>query len=279
MDNISVLDACTVINILRIDDDNYLSDILLRNVSLNIDQIVYDEISRNIKKNPLSEETRKRIEMVLPSFIVKINKEIEIPKDLGSQYYDELIKFSKHIKKENGELVSTALSLILSRENNSKVVFYTDDFPAKEQFALYFQYQQIGFIGDSVDLLLSLFCAESTFTLVLLKEYLSRLKGEYNCDLVNFCKDFESLSSSLTPRERKDKNLYDNIQYIIQGYYRNSQNLLKGIYFFSENKKYDKVNDIINKYDVTNLTSTSSIITKINNVLEYIDNYHIFKVA
>lgn len=217
--------------------------------------------------------------MILPSFIIKINKEIEIPKDLGPQYYGELIKFSNHIKKENGELVSTALSLILSRENNSKVVFYTDDFPAKEQFALYFQYQQIGFIGDSVDLLLSLFCTESTFNLVLLKEYLSRLKGEYNCDLVNFCKDFEALSHSLTQRERKDKNLFDNIQYIIQGYYSNRQNLLKGIYFFSENKKYDKVNEIINKYDVTNLTSTSSIITKINNVLEYIDNYQIFKIA
>lgn len=278
LDNIRVLDACTIINLLRIDNDNYLSNILISDLSLNIAQIVYDEIRKNIKKNPLDDESQKRIDMLLPSFIMKINKDIEIPKDLNTEYYDELIQFSKHKKKKNGELVSSALSLILCRENNSKVLFYTDDFPAKEQFAQYFEYQQIGYIGDSVDLLLWWFCSQPNFTLIYLKEYLTRLRGEYNTDLVNFCKAFENLSNSLTTKERKDKNLFNNIQNIVNGYYHNHDNMLKGIYYFSENKKYDQVNCIIDKYDVTQLISTPLITKKINNVLEYLDKYHIFKI-
>ena len=69
----------------------------------------------------------------------------------------ELVReISNYSKRANGELYSSALSLYLSRMEMEKVLFYTDDFPAKSDFRSCFECQQMGFIGDTVDLLVFL---------------------------------------------------------------------------------------------------------------------------
>ena len=278
---IVVLDACSIINILRIDSDNYLSDLLFRIWTINIAQKVYDEATTNIKRNQLDEESGSRIDKVLPTFLPTVKKDDEIKRDLG-HLYDELIDFSKHTKKENGELLSTALTCSLSRNYNEKITFYTDDFPAKEEFRHYFENQQIGYIEDSVDLLMSLYVSAHDFTLPLLKDYLSKLKCEYSTTLTNLVKDVEKLYNSLTSKDKKDRNLSLNAENILYGYYHNHSDMFKGISYFYNNKKYKNFYETIRKYyDLLpfNISDKPNIITKIDNLTSYLNKYTVFKIC
>lgn len=54
-----ILDACTIINLLRIDEEDEFLFKSLMSLDLNIASIVYEEVNDNIKKNSLSDEQKK----------------------------------------------------------------------------------------------------------------------------------------------------------------------------------------------------------------------------
>lgn len=55
-----VLDTCTILNLLRIDEDEFLYKKLIK-LEINICQSVFDEANRNVRTKTFSENQRKYI--------------------------------------------------------------------------------------------------------------------------------------------------------------------------------------------------------------------------
>ena len=160
-----ILDACTFINILNIDDNQFLLK-KLDKININICETVFKEVQINGKikiektefKDKLSKLTalRERDENIssLRKYIIT-NRKIET--DIDDIDFFKKIKLLVNYSKDNGEFFSTALGFYLSRYCEMKIFFHTDDVPAREKFQEYFLYHQIGIIEDSIDLLILLY--------------------------------------------------------------------------------------------------------------------------
>lgn len=273
-----ILDACTIINLLRIDGEDEFLFRTLKSLNLNIANIVYEEVNNNIRKNSLSEEQIKHIEQIIPLFLSFSRKDEDIIKDVSQNIFDELCTFANHKKKYNGELLSSALSLCISREENSKVYFYTDDFPAREQFAPYFSFQQIGVIGDSVDLLLFLYWTKSDFDDKYLKKCLQDLKSEYNIPLKQLVGRIQTKKDSFSRKNNLDKKLIENVDKILTGYLRSDPKLmLDGIFFFRGSNKYPEIKDIIKFFP--DIDKECLLSKKVQNIMQSLSIYNILKIA
>ena len=274
-----ILDACTIINLLRIDTkDGFLFN-LLKLLDLNMTSIVLEEVNCNIQKNPLSEEQNEYIEDTMYKFqsLFRPRQNDEIIKDISQDYFEKLCQFTNHTKKHNGELFSSALSLCISREKNSRVYFYTDDFPAKKQFSKYFDYQQIGVIGDSVDLLLFLYWTNTSFEQGRLKKYLQDLRSEYNTPLRKLVNKIQTRKDSFSKRQKKDRVLMENINKILDGCYSNSLLMNEGISFFLDNKNYVEIKQIIKMFP--DINKDCLLAKKVQDIIQALLMYKIFKVA
>lgn len=271
-----VLDACTLINMLRIEDEGEYLSKALRGLDIHLSQVVYQEVEQCIFKNPLDKEQREHISQMLSSFNCYIVRNFEhaIPDDT---FYDELRRFSSHIKKDNGELHSSLLALYLSRSKKSRLYFYTDDFPAKLQFTPYFSFQQIGMIGDSVDLLLFLYWVRGDFTLIQLKKYLQDLYAEYAGGLKNFRDQIEKRAEGWTMKYKRDKYFQENFRLLRDGYLNcNFKNLNAAIvYFRKEKKKYSEIVEWINHFPA--IDQETELILKIRETMDHLSNYKIYK--
>ena len=175
-----VIDACTLINLLRIDEDDDFLYKHLQSLEVHLSETVYNEIKKNVFKNPISETDAKRIKRLLPLLPMefKLHQDEEIKKDVGDVFFKQIQSYTGHTKKFNGEFISSVLALVLSRSEDSKVCFFTDDYPAKEEFSPFFAIQQIGLIEDSIDLLLMLHWSKSDFSKIKLETLLNDLKTE-----------------------------------------------------------------------------------------------------
>jgi hypothetical protein len=186
-----ILDACTIINFLHIDEDEFLIK-QIRATKFSICKKVFDETYKNVFNkfrnsyyNQSSEVTSKTKEID-----IKLNyfrDRIYFPED----YYelkDEVTKLTNY-SKENGEFFSVLLSFYLSKYEEEQVAFHTDDIPAKDFFLPYFVSEKIGLINDSIDLLLFLFNQNIDFTNNDLKKYFSSLYSEYTFAISGLLKD------------------------------------------------------------------------------------------
>jgi len=139
-------------------------------------------LSNNISKYSDKEDKkliRKEIDQKISFFRGKKNDNNELLKDLGDSFFDNIKDITGYTKRLNGELCSTAYALYLSRLNEKKVFFYTDDFPAKEFFSHFFEFQQIGQIKDTVDFLILVYWLDKDFTKTQLDRVLSELYSQY----------------------------------------------------------------------------------------------------
>ena len=74
-----VLDTCTILNLLRIDEDEFLYKKLVK-LEINICQSVFDEANRNVKTKTFSENQRKYISSHIPQlvpFIIRCDEQFE----------------------------------------------------------------------------------------------------------------------------------------------------------------------------------------------------------
>ncbi|GHT42317.1 hypothetical protein AGMMS49965_13580 [Bacteroidia bacterium] len=268
-----VLDACTIINLLRIDEEDEFLFKKLKDLNLNISDCVYKEAQTTVNHKPLLAEQIDYITERLPYFGTKI---INFDNSIKLEYFDELKRFCSYTK-ENGELYSTLLSLHVCRKEGTRLFFYTDDIPAKKQFSPYFAYQQIGTIGDSVDLLLFLFWSVSDFSEKRLKTYLKNLRSEYATPLKDFSTKIETNKNSWLKSKPRDTKLRENLQKIETGYLNLDFILLtEAINFFKTNKtKYQEVNAIIKQHD--SIATEAEITVKIKDVLDKMNNYKIYR--
>ena len=232
-----VIDACTLINLLRIDeDDNFLYK-HLKSFEVHIAETVYNEIRKNVFRNAISKTDEKRIDTLLPLLPLefKLHQDEEIKRIVGNEYFEQICSFSGHTKKFNGELISSVLALVLSRFEESKVCFLTDDFPAKEEFSSFFTIQQIGLIEDSIDLLLMFHWSNSDFTKRNLENVLFDLKAEYNRTQSAFVGGILKLKSNY----KQGSSIRKIIENIADSFYnkRNIEEYTKCL------KEIEKIND------------------------------------
>jgi hypothetical protein len=168
-----VLDACTAINIVHIDADEFIQKkierlgyYICKLVSTEIQKHAFDKF-RLLSKPP--EDEVKRINIALTYY----RNRIYYPEDYLN-LAEEIVEMTGYTKV-NGEFHSVLLSFFLYRLNTEQTTLVTDDSPANEFFTPYFLEQGIGKIEDLVDLLNFLQTRDDDFTVADLKKYLSNL--------------------------------------------------------------------------------------------------------
>ena len=271
-----VIDACLIINLLRIDDeDNFLYK-HLTSLDVHMASTVYDEIKKNIFRNAIDGTVKNRITLLLPYLPEKLNihNDADIRNDVGDEYFEKICSFSRHTKKFNGELISSVLALTLSRTEESKVCFFTDDFPAKEEFKQFFAIQQIGFVEDSIDLLLMLHWLKENFTKPKLITVLSDLKAEYNRIQKSFIEKIGEIKSNFI-RKPDIRQIIDNIE---NSFYNKRDVKEYRNYLI----KLEKINDRTIKKCLSsfpNLSKQPEIVDKIDMTLNEIEKLYVYKLV
>lgn len=266
-----VIDACTLINLLRIDeDDNFLYKHLCSSLDIHIAETVYNEFKANLFKNTLDDEDKERLSILLSLPDFNRHGDDDIKKNLGKDWVEKIISYVGHSKKNNGELFSSLLALGLSREKGKKICFYTDDFPAKDEFVGFFSIQQIGSIEDSVDLLLMLYWIEEDFSIQMLKKRLFDLRTEYNKDVANFVKRIKDVKSKQKLFIRKKMECIENAFYA-----RNME--VFGKYVAEIRKVNDKdIKECLSAFP--NLPKQPKIAQKVDYVLKELEKIDVFKL-
>lgn len=295
MKNITcILDACSVINLIHIDEDDFLLK-KLENLDVKIHERVFSEINKHVyKKLDLEskskysnketiEEKRKVVDQRLSYYRGMQVLQSIIDNDFGEKFAERLQKLIDYAK-DNGELHSTSLALYLSRTEDKKVYFYTDDYPANEEFTPFYNFQQIGHIKDSVDLLVLLFWLNETFTLHELKQVLNRLRSEYATDIASLEKSLKDYSSNLDAsfvRANSDirKKLHEFIDKLSK---HNFTDLSEYRLFFERKRSSCKpIISIIEEYpSVFELENASkNILQKIQSTLKSLEIYPVQKLG
>lgn len=268
-----VIDACTIINLLRIDDeDNFLYK-HLKSLDVHIAQTVYDEIKKNIFKNIIDKAEEKRINTLLPSLPIEFNlhQDDAIKKDVGDEYFEQIRSFAGHTKKFNGELYSAILALTLSRTEESKVCFFTDDFPAKEEFREFFSIQQIGIIEDSIDLLLMLHWSKKDFSMKKLEIVLKDLKAEYNRIQKSFVEKIKGIKPS------KSSEIKKIIEKIENSFFNGDMDMYKNNLSCLEGFNDKNIKACLSEYP--NLSKQPEIAKKIDLTLKELKELEIYKIV
>jgi len=202
-----VFDACSIINLIHIDDNDFLFK-RMKKLGFVICEKVHKEIQNNIFSNLLfnenDNEIRKEIEIKLTKLKSHIRSNKDILDDNGNDYFNFVKEFTQY-NRENGEFYSVALTLELSRWNENKMFFVTDDYKAKYQFSNFFSYQQIGHIEDSCDFLVFLYWLNNGYNIIKLKRYLRDLLILYRSEISIFQKKIRDFNTSIGDNRFKVK--------------------------------------------------------------------------
>lgn len=271
-----ILDACTLINIFRIDEDEILYS-NLQSCNIKIAEIVLDEVKKNIFKNGWSKEINDRIDRSLSYLMSRVMHNDEIVCNIETENCDEIKEFTRH-HKSDGEFYSLLLSLYLSRYEMTHINLYTDDKPATDQFREYFMFQQLGLLGDSIDLILYMFCHSGSdkFSENSLKRILENLKSEYNIRERQFVTNIEEYRSKISS-SKFNNDIIKVLDGIIYNYHNgNYEKMYKAIEDLERFQKKE-LRQIVRKYRPE--PSSSYIVNKINMILYTMTKYKIFKIA
>lgn len=279
-ESVTILDACTILNLLRIDDDaNFLLK-QIKKLKLSLPETVVKESKLHCRSPFYSQEKNDQVEVAVNAGISQfLVQDTEIKKDIGQEEYDRLLSFVNHNKRENGELWSVALALIKSRMEGTDVCFYTDDYKAIDEFGVYYRHHSIGYLGDTLDFLTTIYwqTPDDKFHKGMYLTFLTNLKVEYNQQLKDICRKAEQLLNTLQVKGGKDKDLINHLGMIVDGYYRSDMGLLNtGVKLLQEGTKYKDIKKFVGDFDTS---SVSKQLMRINKHLAILKNYPIFKVA
>lgn len=289
-----ILDACSVINLIHIDEDEFLRK-KIEKLDIRINETVFKEINANvynklklIDKRKLEESSstkdfKKNIDVQLSYFRSKRKLDEELFKELGKDYFERIGKITGYFKS-NGELHSTALALYLSRNESKKIFFYTDDYPAKKEFSNFFEFQQIGQIKDTVDLLVLLFWLNEDFEQAQLLKLLNKLFSEYANEVSLLEKELKSYQENNVDANfiRANPGARENLKDLIYKLSKHdfSKIVIHREFFEQKKQKCKIIYDIIKKYNtVFELQNTSTnILLKISEIEEKLKTKKIFKI-
>ena len=270
MNNVVVRDACTIINLARIDEDEFIEEKVKKLCPYAIEKVMDEVRNRYV---PSGKTSKQEIHIVpyWGGICLFANNDVLEQLEFAQSFLD--------YQKLNGELYSAALSLYLSRVENEKVLFYTDDNPACKTFKSFFDFQQIGYIGDSVDLLLFLYWLSPAdkFSQEELKKYLTSLRGEYIVKFREVIKAIDNYASALKSSKKNEKKKFElkGLSYRLQSASSLSDEIDKCSRFF-ENDKSEMGKTI--KKALGDITVIPQIVTKIGTTLQHINKFGVYKV-
>lgn len=276
-----VLDACTILNLLRIDDEE--SDFLLkliRNWRVCLPETVFKETKLHVRSDFYTKEKNDHI-------LIAVNQDFDhrktldsvIKKDLGDEDFERVVKFSGHNKRENGELFCVALALSKSREEEALVTIYTDDYKAIEEFRELCRYHRFGEFGDTLDLLTLLYwlTPEKVFQYSQYYSFLENLRAEYNHQMKDLADAVESYLERQKKNRCKDRSLLENLGKIVAGYRRSDVDQMDvGVRFFQEGNRYKDVKKMVENVDVKNVNRQ---MVRITEHFRRLEDYPLFKVV
>lgn len=298
MDSICcLLDACTVINLIHIDEDDFLLK-KIKKLDIHINDLVFTEVRSNVYVRPWRdldskyvdktkrEEIKKIIEKKLTFYRGKKNNNQDLLDNLGSDYFDRIRELTNYTKRENGELCSTAYALYLSRYYYKNVTFYTDDYPAKDDFSGFFNHQQIGQIKDSVDLIILLYWLDENYTDQQLRNTLSELYSQYATEVIILKKNLQKFYTEKVDAQflKSKKEIAAKLKELIHRLDVFEFKEIIDYYEFFVRKKA-KCNDlliIINQYssvfELYNESNDDNLLSKIKKVSSEIGKIKILKL-
>lgn len=276
-----VLDACTILNLLRIDDED--SDFLLKlitNWRLYLPEAVFTETKLHVGSKFYSKEKNDHVLVTInQQFDHRKTMDNDIKKDLTEKEFENIIKYCGHNKRENGELYCVALALVKSREEDNAVTVYTDDYKAIEEFESFYRYHRIGDMGDTLDLLTMLYWStpDSVFQSTLYRTFLENLRAEYNQQLNAVAEAIDAYIEQKKKTKCNDRDLMENLNKIVGGYRKSDMAMMEaGVHFFQDGSKYKDVKKMVEDVDVKNVNRQTQRITE---HLRKLKEYPIFKLA
>lgn len=279
-----ILDACTLINLLRIDDED--DEFLYKHITalnLHIAEKVHTEVKNKYKLNHLTENQVKYIDRCLVKLYndllsqKRIHKNEDIINRLTKPFFDNITEYcGKQYSKDNGELYSTALGLVISRTEGDKICFYTDDQRATKQFMPYFYYQQIGTIMDTADLLLYLYWKNSDFGKKRLQKYLSDIFSDINQPLKKIIDKIQGIRDAFSQKELRNKFLVQTVDSLINSYYNmDVTQMSKSIQTITDSYRHSQIATLLNSNN--QLLKLCPLASKISVVKKKLDKFDIYK--
>lgn len=272
-----VLDTCTILNLLRIDVEDEFLYKKLRELDIKICRTVYEEANKNVNPKNFSENQKEYISSHTPHFSALIYN-CEEYFEFEKKYKDNIKQFCNY-KKENGEFYSTLISLHICRKESCRLYFYTDDYPAKRTFDSYFNYQQIGTIGDTVDLLVFLFWINPDFKQQKLEKYLQNLLSEFATPFKKFHNQFTEKKQTWISNKIKNRKMIENLNGIEDGLRKlDLEKIETGIAFFKDNRRaYRDINTFLDSYSDINLSGY--MVVKIKETVNRLREHPIYKMS
>jgi hypothetical protein len=298
MDSICcLLDACTVINLIHIDEDDFLLK-KIKKLDIHINDLVFTEIKDNVYAKPWRDlnskyadktsriEIRKTIEQKLTFYRGKKNNNKDLLDDLGVDYFDRVKSLTNYTKRENGELCSTGYALYLSRYHYKNVSFFTDDYPAKDDFSNFFHHQQIGQVKDSVDLLILLYWLDESFTDSQLKNVLNELYSQYSTEVSSLKKELQNFRNNKVDALfiKSNKKSASNLSQLIYKLQKLDFKNINTIYIFFEERKgknkaiYNIIQQYASVFELDNNSNEESLLDKIKKVSTDLGKVKILKL-
>lgn len=281
---IVLLDACTLINILYIDEDEFLGK-LLKKVNFFIAEKVFEETKKNLlSRLTFKQKNDVKIKNNLSSRLLHLSSNVIKNKHILELIDPNFINDSLNVfnyRKQNGEYFSSCYALLISRLYNTKVIFVTDDYPARKHFTKYYEFQQIGYVEDVVDLLVFLSTMSNSFTTIMLNNYFTSILSAYNSQIVDFKKELEKFRNILTIQQKKDRFLSKNLTSLIK---KLSEFELGGLKIYRNKfntRNYSTLRKIIKNYDSVfdiNSESLKSMSQKVNNTIKSLKKYKLYKI-
>jgi hypothetical protein len=271
-----ILDACTIINLLHIDEDEFLLK-KLSSLGFKICKKVYDETRKNAFKKferirPYPSEKNKLIERKLNYFRERIHND---------ESYTELsdsVMESLNYHKRNGEYFSILLSYYLNTFEKCHILFFTDDSPAKQYFSPHLGHNKIGYIEDSVDLLILLYRQTQEITTNDLKKFLSSLYSEYAVEIKELEKEINELDIPSHQIRNKDASLKLNqMRHSIKNLNFDEASKIY-IDVCDDSKKYSFLYDVLSRYSsFFEKKLSSDFLEKIKDNISYVDSKPFYK--
>jgi len=261
-----VFDTCSILNIIKIDDDLELLK-KLKQVNIYFPEKVKEEIERFIKSTKKQKATDYR------NFLFTNLVSYEIIKNNDKDFFEKIERWTSYTKK-NGEFFALATAIFLSRyspkynfEEQNFIKLITDDSPAQKDFESYLKLEQLVSTGDSIDVMLIFYILDSSFTEGKLKKILLDLKALYvkeHLEIMNTLKELLSKNQSSNKSAKQKLSKRKEIKNFIELYKNNNTDLLL--------MKIDKLNKLLGEFRIKKKSDLEEFSNSIfRNHIDYVD--------
>jgi len=234
-----VFDTCSILNIIKIDDDLELLK-KLNELKIYFPEKVYEESEKFLKNIKEIKATDYR------NFFLMNRVSYDTIENNDSDFFEKIERWTGYTKK-NGEFYALVTAIFISRysskynfEEQNFIKLITDDSPARRKFESYLKLEQLVSMGDSIDIMIIFYILDSSFTEKRLRQTLSDLKALYKKEYLEVINTLNELSIKNLDSKKKAKlissNRYD-IKSFIELYKNNNTELLA--------RKIDKIKKLL----------------------------------